>query len=177
MHERVFHDRLFPMFGFWEPAFRTLTDSLKQMLRARVLRPREVAALAKLIYALERLPSPTSDVAIEASMTSHGKYGRGSLTLQHYGDYIELSYVEAFYQPQGIEHSIRSVLEAEVGVGNNREHEDPITVAIELDDWVSEWSNRALDPDCKFEIYDDNDPMDWDQPTHEQGWGALPICS
>lgn len=167
-------DQLFPLFQCWESAFESLRESLGQMVRQRDLSPRELASVAKLIYAIERLPNSTDGVAIEASTTLSSSRGRNSLVLCHYGHSIGLTYRTVFYEPQGTEHTDICVLEAEVGVGNNREGHDPITVLTELEDWINEWTNRICSRDCEFQIIDEDYEMDWDQPMHHQGWAALP---
>ena len=164
----------FPLYGCWQEPFERLGTSLKEMIRQRELKPQQLAAVTKLFYAIERLPNPTEDIAIEASAIISHEDGRGWLSLSHYGDSMELSYWEALYELQGTEHSSSNVLRAEVGVGNDRENEDPIRVMIELEDWVAQWSNRVCSPDCEFEISDQADNNDWDQPRHPRGWEALP---
>lgn len=167
-------EELFPLLGCWEAAFRSLTETLRQMVRQRDLAPSEMAALAKLIYAVDRLPNPTTGVAIEASLSRSHQHGRISIVLCHYGTSIELSYSESFYEPRGTEHILTTVLEAEVGAGHNREDHDPITVMLELENWVEQWSRCMADLEYEFEIIDSWDPMDWEQPARHLGWGALP---
>lgn len=165
---------LFPLMGCWKEPLEDVAASLWSMVRTRDLTARDLAAVAKLIYALDRLPYPTEGIAIEASATVSHTSGRGWLTISHYGDSFSISKGETFYDPQGCESNSNSILDAEVDGCNGREDEDPITVMIELEDWVSEWSSRLLDPAYTFEIFDEFSDMDWNQPHPQNAWEMLP---
>lgn len=168
------NDDLFPFYGCWQGPFQSLSTGLKKMIPNRELDPEELAAVEKLIYAVDRLPNPTDGIAIEASISLTDELGRSSLDFSHSGDSIRLGYSRSFFELQGTEHESRDVLEAEVGVGNSCEEDDPITVMIELEDWVTKWSDRLCNPEYEFEIYDDLEVDDWDQPSHPEAWNALP---
>lgn len=165
---------LLPLVACWSKPLQDVAASLRRMVRTRPLEPSQLAAVAKLIYAVERLPRATEGMGIEASLAVCGEGGRGWLAICHYGTSVGLSQGETSYEPQGTEHRITTVLEAEVGCRNSRGDDDPITVLVELEDWVREWSARAVNADCEFEISDDQNEMDWNQAGPPNAWELVP---
>jgi hypothetical protein len=168
------NNELFPLYACWQEPFEQLGASLKKLISQRELDPQQMAAVARLAYAIDRLPNPTNGIEIEASATVSNENSRGWLQLTHCGDLIELSYWESIYERQDTSHRSTKVLQAEVGVGVDREGDDPITVMNELESWVAEWTNRVLNPECEFEVTDSLDEVDWNQAVHAEGWEALP---
>ena len=163
----------FPLAGCWSSVFSEIEASLSVLLRERDLTPPEIAATAKLKYAISRLPEVTVGVCIEASVEVSHERGRGWLGFQLDDDCLWIYCREVFNEPRGSETECRDVLRVFGNGESSAEGCDPISVMIDLEEWVNEWVSRIKDSACLFSIEDDGDQMDWEQPRREDPWALL----
>lgn len=164
----------FPLFSCWQDVFINLTTGLHQLIKTRELDALQIAATARLIRAVERLPLST-DVGIEASLSIKDEDSSGSLVLQLYTGSLEVGYIESFNSGVGWDNEIRSILFVETGGYSNAEGKDPISVMIELEEWVAQWTNRAIDTAFEYEISDDDmDAMWYEEDNSTDYWERLP---
>lgn len=170
MTDELRSESLFPLLQCWREPLASCATALRQVVRNRELQGADLLRVARLINAIENLPVPSQVGLIEASLGAAHSTGRSWQSIAVADDRLELGYGESSYEPQGTETSLHSVLEVELGVGTNRDGEDPSTVMIELEDWVSRFRSRASDPDTTFRISDEDVyPEDADR-----AWEVLP---
>lgn len=163
-------DQPFPLVQCWREPFEQLARALREIVTTKELSGITFFRTARLIHAIEQLPLTPNVSMIEASLTNEQEGGRSWLSISVSLDSLSLTRGSSSYEIQGTESVINSVLEAEVEVGNNRESDDPIAVMIELQDWVTEWRSMATDPDCLFDIHDE----DMDNSDTRSAWESLP---
>jgi len=144
------------------------------MIRARDFQAFELACLAKLVYAIDRLPMSTVGVAIEASICISHERGNSWMGIQHYGDSLSLYSGGTLYEIQGPESEINDILRVEIGCENNRNDDDPMDVMVELEDWVRDWSESVIDSEFAFKIHDDSSDINWEQTIIDNAWAELP---
>jgi hypothetical protein len=165
----------FPLLGCWEDSFSNLAKSLLRLVRARELSGAELAATAKLIGALNRLPLATDGIGIEASLGTKDKTSRGSLVLQLSTNAMSMGYFEVFDSSAGSDHESRAVLDVEVSGYSSVAVEDPAAVMNALAGWVVEWSRRAVDPEqYTYEIHDDAQDELWRGGSLAARWRHVP---
>lgn len=152
---------LFPLYGCWEKPLSDLAETLRRAAEHSKLSAEQRSAMRKLARGIARLPYPTDDLGIEASLSFDGR----SLCLSHYGEYFSISTLICWHEAQGSEHEMTKVLEADAGVGHSREGEDPITVMGELEDWASGWKQEFEEwaraaPGVELAIHDEHSEVE-----------------
>ena len=174
MSDKAQETVLLPLLACWSKPLQDIAASLRRLVRARDLVPHDLAAVAKLIYGIDRLPCVTTGIGITATASISHAGGRGWLEIRHFGDSLAICFGESSFEQQGCETEVREVLNAESGGGHGREREDPIVVMCELEDWASQWTQRVLDPSNPFEIIDEGIDLDWQQACPQNAWELVP---
>jgi hypothetical protein len=145
-----------PLYQCWREPFAKVVRGIKRVARERDLSGAELLSVARLADAIERLPHVPDVALIEASLTENAAEGDRWLSIVVTTDHLEISSGESLYEAQGTESFLSTVLRADVGVGVDREGDDPVNVMIEIENWASEWEAMAADSQYDFEISDED---------------------
>lgn len=156
----------------WSEAFEELGRSLRRLPGVRSLEPQSLAALAKFIHAVDRLPLVTEGLDIQCSLSANYGSSGAVLSIEMTSEYFEFSVTERFDSGIGWDHESRQVIYVGRG-GSSRENEDPFVVGLELEVWIREWDSFSGDDAVSFSITDDAGEEFWDQEVDLDAWSRV----
>lgn len=162
-------------FGFFTED-RDNVLALRAMVRQLTLRqtttPEQLYHLAKVLHALDRLPCPTPEVALELTLNySFENGGRTYQDLYLDGTTFRVSQGEyVVIEPSiGGDHESKTVFEVELDGLRTQVYPDAFT------DWVEQFRHRVNDLEEVLGISDsmDDSALDWNGAKSDSDWGEL----
>jgi hypothetical protein len=169
MNDNVQIEEAFPMHRSWAEAFEALGSSLRRLPKVRRLEPSQLAALSKLIHAVDRLPLATEGIHAECSLSIDHRHSGAILSITLTECSFEFCVIERFDSGIGWDHETKQILYVEPGY-SNRAGEDPFSVGSDLEVWVGEWNSWSCDEDVSLTISDEASEEFWDQEIDLDAW-------
>jgi len=169
---------IIPLDAAWSSAFERLADILRSIVRSEKIAVRQSVAIAKLLFATERLPSETKGVAIEVSLTERTDDNSTTvLSYTHSGYRVQLYTTEMWKEAHGCEHSTTVLVDAEAGCSPSEswriEGWSPLDVRERLENWLNQWEELLGSSHFELSVEDDEQDSFWNQPMLENGWDIL----
>jgi hypothetical protein len=166
--------KLFGLFGEDSLVVDRLRASVRTLIKRAQTTPEQIFNLAKLLYALERLPLPTEGIGIELSLSMH--HANGERTCQEItldGSSFRLSTGAWIIIEPSIGGDSEGETVFEVEIGGFREVAEPAPMVVM--DWLDAFDQRVGDLDQKLQISDsaDSSCIDWDAESGEAYWDNL----
>ncbi|HRF00483.1 MAG TPA: hypothetical protein PLI18_08195 [Pirellulaceae bacterium] len=160
---------LFPLHRLWRDSLEELADGLRRLVRYRDLTGTDLLKTARLIVALERLPHAPQVELINASLETNFLSSRQALTIVLSQDRLELSRIGIPADPD-YDAEVETVLDVDRCEIDEWTDEDAIDLMPALAEWVNQWASWVTDPDCRFEISDEEV---FDDET-DDAWDMMP---
>lgn len=161
---------LFPLY----PSEAWVYEKIGNIIRSRIAycSPDEIVSLARLLYALERIPYSTPGLFIDLSFSSIYRINGGYetkyyLCLDFSDNSFRLSKAIVEYTPKmGSDSSSTTIFEMELGGYRDGN--------FEVKDWLSDFQSYCEDKDSNLSISDGSDgDMDLTEDIPSDGWKRL----
>ena len=150
---------------------QALAGAVRHLIARPATTPEQIYHLAKLLFALNRLPRATSGFCIELALGQRHENGESNhlcLTIDNTLFRLEKTCYIILDAAVGGDTTAEVLFEVE---GQSRDIIEPTA----LMDWVEEFSRRVAAPEHDLEISDaeDTSEIDWEAKANDEDWGTL----
>ncbi|WP_058556008.1 hypothetical protein [Thiohalocapsa sp. ML1] len=169
-------DQYFPIAIEYMPVIDRLAASCSKLLKRPGIDPQTISDIAKLQYALSRLPMVTDgieiDVLLKSVLDEEGSWSGPSLYIS--GSNFRLSYAGYIRGPYGGDSDCSTIYECERSGFRSDLGGSAAGVIQLLTEWIDRWEADCTDLGVEFSITNDEEEFDWDQDEDDDAWERMP---